>query len=870
MKAKVTGVSAWQGTPTGGTLSIRVPRYVDSSGNATVEEYIGWLDVNHTPPRWMDGIDHTRELYTIVQGPDDPPGVRGHFYEVLEYGPTKAVRTEFTRKMISSDLDGLIFDYAAPEPTEIPVGFGDAPLTMRAAQQVIEEGGAVVSEWSDIKVDIAQAQALAVAAAGITPRANLAAITGADGYYRAMDTGRVYQRAGGINTPRPELEPLSRAGQTAVQPEWYDGTDLQAGLIAAIAALPAEGGTIDARKWTGTHTLTAQLFASSTKKLTLLTGRVTLQWNPGTLSLELPSDFHWALDGTTLQSSVPNPNGASFTGGFLTNRRSPVTVNSTAGSPTLTLSDVTALRVGDVLVLRVAGGASPYAFGTLGAGIGAGDTTIPLSGGPVAGLKGQDYYLIGSEIVSGNSDGTQITGAVRGLFGTTAAAHASGAALAWAQSVVGRVTAISGTQVTLDKPAALTLTAAPAYYAASGVRISGRGLIDGRKTDPDTTQNALGVVYQAGANCKLTGDLQLNNWDHGGFALRATRDCVVDVDATLNNGRSNVGSNVWVFGSCEGDRVTVRRMSGGFGGVIIDDRTTFFTGWGVEGPCHNVTVTVGDVRGIDPYGMTISGGTGNRITAGRVGAGIFANVASGDGQWTVDMPTLDNTIEFIDHEDAGPQWRGDAVAKAANNFIARGASLNMARSMTINGVVSSDNLKTSKNLPYTILDRAAGQAGAFGGVLFTKAGVASAYVLHNFDTNRLSLADATATEAFGVDLTTGQPRVTASAAYLNLNRKSGGSGGYGGLYFTDNLTAKGYFAFEWSLNRFVWLDSAAAVQASMTAAGALTVKRLFVSAPQVPASAAAIGTAGEISWDANYIYICVATNTWRRVALAAW
>ncbi|GGS26057.1 hypothetical protein [Deinococcus knuensis] len=85
--------------------------------------------------------------------------MRATCYEVLSYGPNKAIRTEFSRKLINSDLDGLIFDYAMPEPTEIPVGFGDAPLTMRAAQQVIEEGGAVVSEWSDIKVDIAQQQA---------------------------------------------------------------------------------------------------------------------------------------------------------------------------------------------------------------------------------------------------------------------------------------------------------------------------------------------------------------------------------------------------------------------------------------------------------------------------------------------------------------------------------------------------------------------------------------------------------------------------------------------------------------------------------------------------------------------------------------
>ena len=37
-----------------------------------------------------------------------------------------------------------------------------------------------------------------------------------------------------------------------------------------------------------------------------------------------------------------------------------------------------------------------------------------------------------------------------------------------------------------------------------------------------------------------------------------------------------------------------------------------------------------------------------------------------------------------------------------------------------------------------------------------------------------------------------------------------------------------------------------------------------------PASAAATGVAGTIVWDADYIYICVATNTWKRVAIATW
>lgn len=38
----------------------------------------------------------------------------------------------------------------------------------------------------------------------------------------------------------------------------------------------------------------------------------------------------------------------------------------------------------------------------------------------------------------------------------------------------------------------------------------------------------------------------------------------------------------------------------------------------------------------------------------------------------------------------------------------------------------------------------------------------------------------------------------------------------------------------------------------------------------VPASATATGTIGQISFDANYLYVCVATNTWKRVAIATW
>jgi len=38
----------------------------------------------------------------------------------------------------------------------------------------------------------------------------------------------------------------------------------------------------------------------------------------------------------------------------------------------------------------------------------------------------------------------------------------------------------------------------------------------------------------------------------------------------------------------------------------------------------------------------------------------------------------------------------------------------------------------------------------------------------------------------------------------------------------------------------------------------------------VPASAAATGTAGQVAYESGWFYVCVATDTWQRVAIATW
>jgi hypothetical protein len=62
---------------------------------------------------------------------------------------------------------------------------------------------------------------------------------------------------------------------------------------------------------------------------------------------------------------------------------------------------------------------------------------------------------------------------------------------------------------------------------------------------------------------------------------------------------------------------------------------------------------------------------------------------------------------------------------------------------------------------------------------------------------------------------------------------------------------------------------------TLTSMAAITAANITLGARPIlpthtPSSASATGTAGEIAWDADYIYICTATNTWKRVAIGTW
>jgi hypothetical protein len=59
------------------------------------------------------------------------------------------------------------------------------------------------------------------------------------------------------------------------------------------------------------------------------------------------------------------------------------------------------------------------------------------------------------------------------------------------------------------------------------------------------------------------------------------------------------------------------------------------------------------------------------------------------------------------------------------------------------------------------------------------------------------------------------------------------------------------------------LDFCTIETANLAASGSI-----ILPTSTTPASASATGVAGTIVRDANYLYVCTATNTWTRIALA--
>jgi len=135
------------------------------------------------------------------------------------------------------------------------------------------------------------------------------------------------------------------------------------------------------------------------------------------------------------------------------------------------------------------------------------------------------------------------------------------------------------------------------------------------------------------------------------------------------------------------------------------------------------------------------------------------------------------------------------------------------------------------------------------------------------DTSTLLNVDGVGATTIGGNLTVSGGTVTSGSGTLTLNSSANTvvlqSAGTTALTLdsSQNATFAGDIRFS-AGNSFD-------IGATGTRVRTAFIKTL-VTTSGAPASASATGTAGTMTWDADYIYVCTATNTWKRVAIATW
>jgi len=333
-------------------------------------------------------------------------------------------------------------------------------------------------------------------------------------------------------------------------------------------------------------------------------------------------------------------------------------------------------------------------------------------------------------------------------------------------------------------------------------------------------------------------------------------------------------------------------------GMYLDSTKTMFTGGNV---LIGGTTDIPGTGGLKVFGTTASTGTssgalvvgngtsgglgvGGAINAGGiikgaqnvyVSAGLPAGINTTAFQVDVENATERNIVAFGDSSRAGLiTGAHDGSGRATWKFGRYTSSF--AEYVRITGVAATDAIlsvygttaSTSTSSGALVVSGGVGVAGAIvsggnigiGNVNPVVAYTSTGSLLGSGDNPQVRLS-ATASTGWAFS-TYGNTSSTGKwSAGLNA-----GSQGY---IITNDLDLSGTAALQILPTTF-----AATFGGALLATGTLTANAASnafrIANSQTPASASATGTAGTICWDTSYIYVCTATNTWKRVAISTW
>ncbi|WP_085058381.1 BppU family phage baseplate upper protein [Staphylococcus haemolyticus] len=377
-------------------------------------------------------------------------------------------------------------------------------------------------------------------------------------------------------------------------------------------------------------------------------GGGTVSLSPGVYvvkGLEISSNVVINSDGVTFKS----PDGVAPDIIKSKTYNTKATVNDDMMS--LTLSDTTGLLKGAVIAIRGAGGVHYSQKTTLTDDIDAKQTTgIKLSDS--YGFIGSGHLFIENEIISYSGiTNNELTGVVRGLFGTTPVAHTNGVTVGTAMRFYTEVSEINGNTVTVTDKIPLSLTDTDVTYGVinpkiQNIKFDGNRVRGGAPTEVHPIKFELtryGLIENVTVQNGESGIMARN----GNFDLLIQNPVFIDCSVVENS----FGSGGWLFRAnrrCKYSNVTaIGKM---WTGVYFDDRTSVGLEW--DAPNYDCVLDglfTRQDRLYDNLGFAMVGGVRNvakncKISGPRTG---FSCTSNSQGQNYETYNGKDNIFQDI-------------------------------------------------------------------------------------------------------------------------------------------------------------------------------------------------------------------------------
>lgn len=404
-------------------------------------------------------------------------------------------------------------------------------------------------------------------------------------------------------------------------------------------------------------------------------GGAAITLDPGTYEAKgIVQDSHILFDipGVTLK----NPDGLAPD--IITTRLTNRVCEAVAGDNTfpITSGSIAGIEVGTRAGVEAVGGILDSQQTQLTSAIGTITTAIMLDN--VTGLVPNSTLLVNDELISFTTiTGSSLNGVVRGVNGTTPAAHAAGAAIGPARRLYGTVIAVNdaANTVTLDTPTVTSASGVEFTFGTIGSGIVGFPILDANKDPagaPSSVYGFRGVLCSSGIY-----DLRCVNGDVGGvmFARGAAYNHGQRIflhDCGVPQGLR--GSAFWLFQGCEHNHFEHVEVTGhAWVGVYLDDRTSTHSEWDAPNRDNTFVTTNISVTESDTAALNVVSGYGNRFLGGKIVAPRVGINCSGNGQGAVDGTSHGNLFDGFSVDVSTYPWLLYTPGNTLSNmFVKRG------------------------------------------------------------------------------------------------------------------------------------------------------------------------------------------------------